>query len=212
MSVNISQWRPLRILRNRRSDALEIALTKNGFAVGFGLPTAEATSIFQRLAGPVLKCFFRGYVIVSKDDSIIVVTSEAADISHRRLYVADLVRTELDANRMNVDVVAYDGNLVPQTSYRCAEPDDVAPCGSAHIFDRYRRSAVAARAMLIAAAATEWRVPICDISAAGGILSEQSGKRASYGRFASTAAMHLFVGERSNVPFRDLNAIAKSSY
>lgn len=65
--------------------------------------------------------------------------------------------------------------------------------GSSSIKDSWitmREAGAAARAMLVAAAAAEWKVPLSECSTNAGFVVHASGKRASYGELtASTATM-----------------------
>jgi hypothetical protein len=60
--------------------------------------------------------------------------------------------------------------------------------GTASSWERYRRAGATARAMLIAAAAESWKVPGSEIKAENGIVSHASGKSATYGALAASAA------------------------
>jgi isoquinoline 1-oxidoreductase beta subunit len=63
--------------------------------------------------------------------------------------------------------------------------------GSSSIKDSWltmREAGAAARAMLLAAAAAEWQVPLAECSTAAGFVVHTSGKRASYGELAAKAA------------------------
>ena len=60
--------------------------------------------------------------------------------------------------------------------------------GTASSWERYRRAGATARAMLIAAAAERWNVPIGEIKAHHGTLSHASGRSATYGALAASAA------------------------
>jgi isoquinoline 1-oxidoreductase beta subunit len=60
--------------------------------------------------------------------------------------------------------------------------------GIASSWERYRRAGATARAMLIAAAATQWGVPDSEIKAEKGVVSHLSGKSATYGALAPAAA------------------------
>jgi isoquinoline 1-oxidoreductase beta subunit len=59
----------------------------------------------------------------------------------------------------------------------------------ANSYDQMRKAGAAAREMLIAAAAAQWRVPAAEISTKSGMLSHaSSGKSAAYGAFADAAS------------------------
>ncbi|MBC7415872.1 MAG: xanthine dehydrogenase family protein molybdopterin-binding subunit [Herminiimonas sp.] len=63
--------------------------------------------------------------------------------------------------------------------------------GSTSIKDAWepmRQAGATARAMLVAAAARQWNVPVAECRAAGGIVSHASGRQAGYGALAAAAA------------------------
>ena len=63
--------------------------------------------------------------------------------------------------------------------------------GSSSVKDSWltmREAGAAARAMLLAAAAEEWKVPLAECNTAAGFVVHGSGKRASYGELAAKAA------------------------
>ncbi|MFZ4689510.1 MAG: molybdopterin cofactor-binding domain-containing protein [Polymorphobacter sp.] len=55
-------------------------------------------------------------------------------------------------------------------------------------YDAMRRVGAGARALLVNAAATAWKVPAAEIATGGGMLRHASGKSATYGSFAAAAA------------------------
>ena len=58
----------------------------------------------------------------------------------------------------------------------------------ANSFEQYRQAGAAARAMLVAAAAQQWKVPADTIAGEGGVVSHASGKKATFGELADAAA------------------------
>src|SRR5262249_27011291 len=60
--------------------------------------------------------------------------------------------------------------------------------GTASSWERYRRAGATARAMLVAAAAEQWNVPVNEIGASNGVVSHASGKSTTYGALVAAAA------------------------
>jgi isoquinoline 1-oxidoreductase beta subunit len=58
----------------------------------------------------------------------------------------------------------------------------------ANSFEQYRQAGAAARAMLVSAAAQEWKVPADSIQVKNGVVFHASGRRATFGQLASAAA------------------------
>jgi len=57
----------------------------------------------------------------------------------------------------------------------------------ANSYEQYRQAGAAARAMLVAAAAEQWKVPAASIAVKAGVVSHASGKKASFGELAEAA-------------------------
>jgi isoquinoline 1-oxidoreductase beta subunit len=57
----------------------------------------------------------------------------------------------------------------------------------AHSWVQYREIGAKARAMLVAAAAEQWKVPAAQVKAANGVLTGPGGKKATYGEMADAA-------------------------
>ena len=70
----------------------------------------------------------------------------------------------------------------------------------ANSWDQLRSAAAASRAMLVAAAAEDWKVPASEITVHKGRLSHRSGKSGSFGQFAEKAAHLPLPGD---VPLKD---------
>ena len=58
----------------------------------------------------------------------------------------------------------------------------------ANSFEQYRQAGAAARAMLVAAAAEQWKVPADSIQVKNGVVFHASGKKATFGELADAAA------------------------
>lgn len=65
----------------------------------------------------------------------------------------------------------------------------------ANSWDQLRRAGASARAMLVQAAAQQWKVPVAEITVSDGVIAHSSGKKATFGELA-TAAGKLPVPEK----------------
>ena len=54
----------------------------------------------------------------------------------------------------------------------------------ANSFEQYRQAGAAARAMLVAAAAKQWKVPADSIQVKNGVVFHANGKKATFGELA----------------------------
>ncbi len=58
----------------------------------------------------------------------------------------------------------------------------------ANSFEQYRQAGAAARAMLVAAAASQWKVPAGSVQVKNGVVFHANGKKATFGELADAAA------------------------
>ena len=93
---------------------------------------------------------------------------------------------EADWTRMKFDYITPGESFATKAQW-----GDFVTAGSRGIRDaqdRVRRGSAVALAMLRQAAANAWKVPVGEVTAEWGVLMHQSGKRATFGQFASAAA------------------------
>lgn len=154
-----------------------------GLAIGLDLsPQAQA-------APEINAKEVNAWVVVNPDDSVIVrvVRSDMGQGSLTGL--AQLVAEELDCDWSKVSVQQPSPG---ESAARGRVWGDFLAGGSLSIRasqDYVRKGGAMARHMLIAAAAERWGVPAAECSAAKGvILHRNSGRSASYGKFAAAAA------------------------
>ena len=104
--------------------------------------------------------------------------------------IATLVMEELDGDWAQVDVIGASGNpaLYGNLAWGGVAQGTGGSTSMTSSWQRYRQAGAAARAMLVAAAAKQWNVPAGEITVASGVVSHSSGKRATFGELAETAA------------------------
>ena len=133
---------------------------------------------------------FVGYVQIAPDDTVTIFSSQM-DMGQGIYHgIATLVQEELDADWAKVSVVGGFGNtaLYGNVPFGGKIQMTGGSSGTASSWERYRRAGATARAMLIAAAAERWNVPIGEIKAQNGTVSHASGKSTTYGALAASAA------------------------
>jgi isoquinoline 1-oxidoreductase beta subunit len=96
----------------------------------------------------------------------------------------------LDADWTQMDVIGGAGNplLYGNLTWGGKVQGTGGSSAMASSFERYRRAGATARAMLVAAAAQDWNVPVAEIMVAKGVLTHASGKKATFGELAAKAA------------------------
>jgi isoquinoline 1-oxidoreductase beta subunit len=117
--------------------------------------------------------------------------------------LATLVAEELDAdwNQMRSEHAPADVKLYANLAFGVQGTG--GSTAIANSWEQMRKAGAAARAMLVQAAATAWKVPASQIKVEAGVISHASGRKGSFGEFAE-AASKLAVPE--NPPLKPASA------
>ena len=169
---------------SRRGFLIGSAAVAGGLMVGYRLPTT-ARADDDATPNPLT-----GYVLITPDNKVIVLSSQF-DMGQGSYHgIATLVVEELGADWSQVDVAGASGNvkLYGNLAWGGVAQGTGGSSSMASSFDRYRHAGATARAMLVAAAAEEWKVPAAEIEVARGTLSHAGSKTATFGVFAARAA------------------------
>ena len=176
--------------------AQDIAPSRRSFLIGTAAVGSSLIVDFSALADVVPGAStsavnpLTGYLQISPDDTVTIYSSQM-DMGQGIYHgIATLVQEELDADWAKVSVVGGFGNtaLYGNVPFGGKIQMTGGSSGTASSWERYRRAGATARAMLIAAAAERWNVPIGEIKAQNGVVSHASGKSTTYGALAATAA------------------------
>jgi isoquinoline 1-oxidoreductase subunit beta len=181
-------------------------------------PVGQRYKTAQPLATAPGQAAFGGWVKIGADDSVTVVMpkSEMGQGTHTGL--AMVLADELDADwaRVRIEPSPIDkiyNNLITVVDGLPFHPDSQGSLlhrvaehavsrtmrevglmmtgGSSSAKDLWlpmRQAGATARAMLVSAAASAWKVPATEIVVAGGVVSHKSGKQARFGELAAAAA------------------------
>ena len=170
---------------SRRSFLIGATAVGSSLIVGFAAHAEGAPDTVKPAASP-----FAGYVEIAPDETVTVFSAHM-DMGQGIYHgLASLVQEELDADWAKVTVVGGSGNTALYGNVRLGGKMQFTggSTGTASSWERYRRAGATARAMLVAAAATQWGVPESEIKAEKGVVSHLSGKSATYGALAPAAA------------------------
>lgn len=169
---------------NSRRDFLKVTALAGG---GILLASyAEPLAALERLgaAAPVADPSLSAFIRITADN-IVTITAKNPEIGQGiKTMLPMLIAEELDVDWANVRVEQADFD---PTKY----PAQVAGGSTATPTNwiPQRRVGAAGRQMILAAAAKEWNVPVAELTTAKGVVSHAaSGKSATYGKLAATAA------------------------
>jgi isoquinoline 1-oxidoreductase subunit beta len=173
------------IAPSRRSFLIGAAAAGSSLVIGFSTFADNAPGASTSAPNP-----FSGYLQISPDETVTIYSSQM-DMGQGIYHgLATLVQEELDADWTKVSVAGGFGN--PALYGNLALGGKIQFTGGSSgirsSWERYRRAGAAARAMLVAAAAEQWNVPVSEVSTKNGVVSHASGKSATYGALVSAAA------------------------
>jgi isoquinoline 1-oxidoreductase beta subunit len=173
------------IAPSRRSFLIGAAAAGSSLVIGFSAFADDAPGASTSAPNP-----FSGYLQISPDETVTIYSSQM-DMGQGIYHgIATLVQEELDADWTKVSVAGGFGN--PALYGNLALGGKIQFTGGSSgirsSWERYRRAGAAARAMLVAAAAEQWNVPVSEVSTKNGVVSHASGKSATYGALVSAAA------------------------
>ena len=169
---------------SRRRFLIGAAAVGGGLAVGFRAaeaadgPVQAQTPFAHTQVNP-----FSAYLTITPE-GLVVVHSAHMDMGQGPYHgLATLVAEELDADwsQMRADGAWGNTQFYGNLTWGGAMQGTGGSSAIASSFDRYRQAGAAARAMLIAAASSAWKVPKAEITIEKGVLAHPSGRRAGFG-------------------------------
>ncbi|MDM5179253.1 xanthine dehydrogenase family protein molybdopterin-binding subunit [Massilia sp. DJPM01] len=211
--------RPLDGGMSRRSFMKAGAVATSGLVLGFFMPDANK---FARAADAAAKPVYapNAFLRIAPDNSVTVMVNRLEFGQGVHTALPMLIAEELDA-----DWAQMRGELAPAGDVFKDPAFGMQITGGsgtiAHSFMQYREIGAKARAMLVAAAAEQWKVNPAQLSTASGFVMHPDGRKASYGSLADAAMKQpmpatvvlkdakdfRFIGK----PVKRLDALAKSS-
>ncbi len=194
------------------------AFASGALLVGFG-PAGRA-----RAQTPAAARALTPYLRISPDNTVTVLVAHM-DMGQGIYHgCATLVAEELGADWSQMRAEGASGNprAYGNVAWGGALQGTGGSTATTSSFERYRRAGATARAMLVQAAAAEWKVPAGEIRVEKGVLSHGSGKSAPFAALIEKAAALTPPQNVALKPAKDwtlignetlphLNAQAKSS-
>jgi isoquinoline 1-oxidoreductase beta subunit len=192
-------------LFSRREFLKASAAAGAGLTLGFYLPASLAQMAGPgRTAGSVATSSFapNAFVRIGADGSVTVIAKHVEMGQGSYTGLATLVAEELDADWSKVKVEGAPADAKLYNNLLWGEVQGTGGSSAiANSFEQLRKAGATARAMLVAAAAQEWKVQPESITVERGVVMHPaSGRKAGFGELAEKAAA---MPVPSEVPLKD---------
>jgi isoquinoline 1-oxidoreductase subunit beta len=169
---------------NRRSFLVSTGAAGTGLALGFQLPFGPDVVRAQDGSPEV-----NAWVVIRPDDTVVIRVARSEMGQGTLTGLAQLVAEELecDWSKVTTEFPTPGSNLARKRVW-----GDMSTGGSRGIRTSHqyvREGGAAARMMLVQAAASEWKVPVAECTAANSVITHTpSGRKTTYGKVAEAAA------------------------
>ncbi|MET0376311.1 MAG: molybdopterin cofactor-binding domain-containing protein, partial [Rhizorhabdus sp.] len=169
--------------RLSRRDALKAA---GALTIGLCLPMGGARAQEAKQPPPIHP---NAFIRIGADDSVTILSKHIEFGQGPFTGLATIAAEELDADWSTVRVVAAPANAKLYANFLIGAQLTGGSSAISNSYDQLRRAGAMARAMLVAAAAAEWKVTPAEITVTKGVISHAaSGRSARFGAFATAAA------------------------
>jgi isoquinoline 1-oxidoreductase subunit beta len=166
---------------DRRSFLHVTALAGGGMMIGMYAPTALSQG--PRGGGPGPQNTPQTYITINPDNTFTIIAKNPETGQGIRNALPQIIADELDVNWNQVKIQQAD--LDPKYGSQIEGGSTAIPTNYATM----RQVGAAGRAMMLAAAADNWSVPVTELTTAGGVVTHTASRRtATYGSLAAKAA------------------------
>jgi isoquinoline 1-oxidoreductase beta subunit len=178
--------------RPTRRDFLKSTGTVGAMALTIGFEWAGPTR--RAFAGPVAPSAGaafapNAFLRIGSDNSVTVIAKHVEMGQGAHTGIATIVAEELDADWAQVRVESAPADAKRYANLAFGIQATAGSSAMANSWMQLREAGGKARAMLLAAAAKEWKVPVADLTVERGVVSHTAGKRqAHFGALVKTAA------------------------
>ncbi len=190
-------------MRMRPRDATDGTMSRRFFlkvtaAAGAGLTlglhftdaAAQSSAPGTAAATPAAGSFApNAFLRIGRDNTVTIVAKHLEMGQGVYTGLATLLAEELDAAWSQVRVEGAPADAARYNNLRWGPVQGTgASTAIANSFEQYRLAGAAARAMLVAAAAQQWKVPPDSVQVKSGVVFHANGKKANLGELAEAAA------------------------
>ena len=203
--MTVKQLARFKLENPRRRQFLQAAaIAGGGFAIGMGpFMRADAVDVASFAPNP--------FVRIGTDNSVTVVVKHLEMGQGTYTGLPTLVAEELDADwaQIKVEGAPADAGLYNNLLWGPAQGTG-GSTAIANSYEQLRKAGAAARAMLVAAAADEWKVPAESIAVSRGVVMHKtSGRTATFGKLAAKAALQPVPADVKLKDAKDFKLIGK---
>ncbi|MES2604424.1 MAG: xanthine dehydrogenase family protein molybdopterin-binding subunit [Pseudomonadota bacterium] len=169
----------------QRRQFLKTSITLgSGLVIGFYLPVKSAMG--QPPAPPV-NTTPNAFVRIAADNTVTVISKHTEMGQGVYTGLATMMADELDAAWSQMRVEAAPANADVYRHLMLGIQGTGGSMSVPNAWMQYRTVGATARAMLVTAAASAWKVPAAEITVSEGVVSHASGKSATFGELADAA-------------------------
>ena len=202
LAGDVSLDRPLVIANVSRRRFLQGVTAVGGFVLAAGFPSLARAADPPKYGADGMPHGWVDdplvFVAIGEDGTVSIVCHRSEMGQGVRTGMPMIVADELEADWKRVRVVQATGD-----EKRYGNQDTDGSRSTRHFFEPMRRCGAAARAMLEAAAAAQWGVPVSQVEAKNHeVVHKASGRRLGYGALAKAAAAQP-VPSRDSVKLKD---------
>ncbi|ATE66588.1 aldehyde oxidase [Rhizorhabdus dicambivorans] len=167
-----------------RRDAL---MGAGALVIGLCLPLGGAKAQGAAKGPPPIHP--NAFIRIGADDSVTIISKHIEFGQGPYTGLATIAAEELDADWSKVRVESAPANAALYANLQLGAQLTGGSSAIANSYDQLRRAGAMARAMLVQAAAAEWKVPATELTVEKGVISHGKSRRSSgFGRFAAAAA------------------------
>lgn len=161
------------------------AVLGGGLVIGMTLPIATR-ALAQAAAPPADP---NAFIRIAADDSVTVLCKHIEFGQGPWTGLPTIVAEELDADWSQMRAAAAPADVRLYANSLLGVQGTGGSTAIANSYDQLRLAGATARAMLVAAAAQAWGVPVAEIGVSKGVISHaSSGRKSGFGAFAESAA------------------------
>src|ERR1700730_5401217 len=157
-----------------------------GLVIGLYLPFGKSFAQTTPTA-PEINFSPNAFIRIGTDDTVTVLCKHIEFGQGPFTGMATLVAEELDADWAQMRAEHAPSNPALYKNLLFGVQGTGGSSAIANSYEQMRKVGAAARAMLVSAAADEWKVPASEIMVENGVIKHPSGKEGAFGAFAEKA-------------------------